>query len=183
VLLHQLRLAKLHAGYRAGPKPKTLEEAHAKIQRLREKLNLLKDGYEFHRADADRQGEAFKLEKENLGNHQALLVADFKSNMVIGTGPVQLNRDYFISDIPISVFGVCLYFYPKDSDELVKLVFTFISDCLSHDTTFVVDCFEKIFSTKVVKEVGIQRVSLWSDNGPGIYTIDPLKHGVLSLTM
>ena len=114
----------------------------------------------------------YNAQKMNLKVGQAMIIMDFKENMKLGRGRVQTSRDFYNTPHR-SVFTIAVYTRRGLSEDIEEdrqiRYFTFVSDCLAHDTQFVFDCFRLMLAHDDFKALNIQpnkAINLWVDNAP-----------------
>jgi len=87
---------------------------------------------------------------------------DFKENVKIGGGPVETGASYY-KQKQISVLGFAVHF-TDEYGNLTMRYFDFLSEILSHDSLFVVDCISKLLSQSFMAR--FKNIFFWSDSGP-----------------
>lgn len=141
-----------------GQTPQDIRYQNAeKIQDLNLKIITIKK----HREFKDEQRQQFKNDKLQLAEGDALLVMDFKENIRLGSGPIQLGHDWYGSPLR-AVFSIVVWFV-KDG-KLTRQDIVFVSECLNKDTQFVTDCLDKLREMEFFKELELSSVKLWMDN-------------------
>lgn len=90
---------------------------------------------------------------------------DFKENINLSRGSVEVSQDWFKRP-QRSFFGIVLYYRNKESNNVEKKYFDFISEILTHDTRFVNECLDIVLSKKDVLDLNLNSISFWLDNGP-----------------
>ena len=63
------------------------------------------------------------------------------------------------------IFGVGVI-YKTASGKLCRHYFDIISDCLTHDSTFVTSALGWLFKTPEWNALNLSSVAIWSDNAP-----------------
>ena len=71
----------------------------------------------------------------------------------------------FYSPPQRSVFEIVLFFYNKETEQSQKYYFDVFSDCVKHDSYFVIKSFQEFFKTKFWMDLNILHLSIWMDNG------------------
>ena len=87
---------------------------------------------------------------------------DFKENFRIGGGPIETGQMFF-QKTQVSVLGFAIYYKDEDGDLRLQHV-NYLSEILSHDSLFVIDCLTKLFSDSFMSR--FNDVCFWSDCGP-----------------
>jgi hypothetical protein len=115
-----------------------------------------------HRDRATHQRSMMQHEIAALGEHEAILIADFKENL---KGPVskQATRRDFFGQAPITVLTFVCY-VGCGHGKRKKDVITVLSLCIAHTAAFVVMALNKILELPPLATV--QTVKWWSDGGP-----------------
>jgi len=141
----------------------------------------------------------FNKQKTSLRKGDAVLVMDFKENMGLGKGQQESSRNFYNSPHR-SVFTIAVY--TKDCSNTKDLrninnnkkkednpkknykinYFTFISECLDHDSGFVLDCLNTLIESDEWKKLNITRnINLWMDNAPQHFRTFELLYGYFKL--
>jgi hypothetical protein len=134
---------------------------------LKEKEQLF-NNYQQHKADAAHQLAAMKAQVAELKDNEIVVVFDFKANMIIDQDPeYQISRDYY-KNVQRTCLGAVV-FYNKNNI-VKKHYFEFFSDYLIHNSHFTIKALERLFESKLIKELNVQKVCFWMDNGPHFRT-------------
>ena len=141
----------------------------------------------------------FNKQKTSLRKGDAVLVMDFKENMGLGKGQQESSRNFYNSPHR-SVFTIAVY--TKDDSNTTDFrnnnnnnkkqdnqkknykinYFTFISECLDHDSGFVLDCLNTLVESDKWKKLNITRnINLWMDNAPQHFRTFELLYGYFKL--
>ena len=144
------------------------EEQTAELNDLLEKIALIDRHIELERT----LRAEFNRQKAELQVGDAIIVMDFKENMKLGKAQQETARNFY--DTPNrSIFTIAVYKRIGKSNDIKKDIqiqyFTFISECLTHDSTFVLDCMNTLFESQdwINLNVGTKSViNLWMDNAP-----------------
>lgn len=99
-----------------------------------------------------------------LGKGQAIFVSDFKENMSLKVGSVELGNDFF-NRPQRSVFCTCVYH--KLDDDIHLDIYSFISENLDHDPNFIKGAWDKILTSDEFKKLDINDINFWMDNCKG----------------
>ena len=155
---------------------KRCEQRLAEIQRdpslakdgEQRKLKKCVDMFNKHRSDSKHQRESFEKQKQNLKEGQAILLIDFKANLVLNQdASVQVSKEFY-QNCQLSLFGAVLFFFEED---MVKLTyFDILSDCTTHNSYFVTHALNSIFDHEIFKSKNFTSISFWLDNGPHFKT-------------
>lgn len=130
----------------------------------RQKLRGYIELYEKHKSDNVHQRSSFKTMKETLPENEALLVMDFKANIVLNEdAAVQISKEYF-QNSQISLFGIVLYYVKKG--KLKQFYYDVFSDCTSHNSYFVSKALDRIFVDPFFTKKQFKSATFWLDNGP-----------------
>jgi hypothetical protein len=103
------------------------------------------------------------LEYLKANPNLALIVVDFKENIKLGKGPIELDKDFF-NPPTRTVFGFVIYSYNQSNQKVQKLHYVVISEILNHDTDFVISAFQLLFKEDFIKK--FQKFEFFSDCGP-----------------
>ena len=120
--------------------------------------------YHTHIEEKNKQRAAFQDQINNLQHGQAILCHDFMANAILGHSRYEENRDYYIQ--PQRSIYTAIVFYLSEDCTIKQIVFTVVSDDLTHNALFVANAFNLIFSKEQWKEHHFSSLSIWSDNGP-----------------
>lgn len=113
---------------------------------------------ELHQKNAAFQRQAFNKDRNHLDKDLLTVVMDFKENIKInGIGIIQRGEDFY-DRIQISCFG-CASYTSLGSDTVVHY-HDFLSTNLTHDSTFVKGCIEKL-----LERVEQKKLRFWFDCG------------------
>jgi hypothetical protein len=107
--------------------------------------------------------EHLKTNLETYGKYKDLVVvsvSDFGANLKVPKRLNQRNKDYY-SNKQLSIL-TCVCFI-NCSDTVRKIVVTFLSPVLNHDSLFLRDCFWKLSAMQMLKECS--SLHFFSDNG------------------
>ena len=112
------------------------------------------------------QRQSMQTDVESLRENEVLIVADFKENFKLAYTWNQVGRDWYNRHQVSCLTFLC---YRRDrSGHLHKHPITFLSDILSHTSTYVLQCFEELMTLPVMNEV--TSVKWWSDHGPHFFS-------------
>ena len=159
----------------------TIKKLEAKTERdenddnlllqLKDELELINDHVKLEK----KIRKEYNNQKEQLRNGEAIIIMDFKENMSLGSGAVETARDFYNTPHR-SIFTIAVYTREGNDNErlctrdgLKIHYFTFASDCLTHDTQFVFDCFRMMLNHEDWKSLNIKenrKINLWVDNAP-----------------
>jgi hypothetical protein len=117
--------------------------------------------YHQHVFFKDQQRNLFNNAIDLTTNSSCVIVLDFKQNFKIGGGPIETNQQFY-SKKQISVLGFAIYYKDENNIQQIRYV-DFLSEILSHDTFFVIECIEKLF--KMPFMTSFKQVCFWSDSG------------------
>ena len=133
-----------------------------KVQGLLREKNF----YENHVSGKNLQREAFNKEvddlKQNLAGDKAVVILDFKQNVTLNGGPVELSYQFF-EKTQQTVLGFVVLTH-GDNGSVKKTYVNFVSSVLNHDALFVSDCMKKLVALPEFSSV--KTVSFWTDTGP-----------------
>ena len=97
-----------------------------------------------------------------------MIICDFKENIKLGGGPVELNQDYYHRQ-QCSVFGCAVVFFDPVSKKHKTVYADYFSDVLSHDGIFVRDCISDLLSkiSNICPRLEVmKKINIWTDVGP-----------------
>ena len=109
----------------------------------------------------DKQRNLFKDSVDYATNTSCVIVLDFKQNLKIGGGPVEVNQQFY-SKKHISILGFAIYYKDEHNNQKIRYV-DFLSEILSHDSLFVTECIKKLFRMPFMSQ--FKQVCFWSDSG------------------
>lgn len=108
---------------------------------------------------------AYKEDKRNLSSDEVLFVMDFKQNVKLNKGHLEVSMDFF--NAPSRSYLTLVTFY-KEGAKTKKKYWDFMSQCLTHDAQFVGDCIDQVLSqADFLKEGNRKSLIFWSDNCAG----------------
>lgn len=107
------------------------------------------------------KNDDFRKQKENLQNGEGLCLFDFKQNVQLPMRAVEDSHDFFQKSQVSVLSFVC---HVKNNNVVKKKTITFLSLCLNHTAEFASECLESVLKSEVFND--INKVYLWSDNGP-----------------
>jgi len=144
-----------------------------KLRRLRNQFQLLQD----HKKRKDEQRESFRQSLKNLKPGKALLILDFKENILLGGCSEEIHSDFYNKQ-PHSVLGIVVYHVEKEGEEAKAIFHDFISNVLSHDTRYVRDCLMTLVSHQSFQNLKANELELWMDNGPAHFRTYEFIHSM-----
>ena len=112
-----------------------------------------------HRNRNDLQRKAFEEGIEKLKEAEGMIVMDFKENIKLGPRPREVSSDYY-SNSQRTI--LCMLVITRNHN---FNYFDFISEDLTHDASFVINCLNKLFTLDEFKNLNITSLSIWSDGG------------------
>ena len=133
---------------------KKIEKKEVKSE---QEMNLLLI-YNYHKENAFIQRMAMKSDIENLKEHEAVLILDFKQNIKLGGSPEEKSREFYQTT---SINYLSIFMKTKKSG----IFFDFTSLELSKDSYYVIECFDILFGHLKFKELEIRDIVVWSDTG------------------
>jgi hypothetical protein len=116
---------------------------------------------------AKSQRKAFNYTRNNLRGDEVMIIFDFKENIKLGKGPVELNHEFYHRQ-QCSVYGCQVIYYNQIYQKVKTVNVDFFSDILSHDGVFVQDCLQKLLENiyDLCPGLGrINKINFWSDVG------------------
>lgn len=121
--------------------------------------------FEAHKCVVDSQREEFKKQKQMVKPGEALVIIDFKENLKLGSGPVEVGNDFY-SKSQVTCLGFAVYLCSEDGS-IVTHYFDFISYCLSHDAFFAKQCLAQLIPKIQNKSTQpLHTMTFWLDCGP-----------------
>jgi hypothetical protein len=136
------------------------ETNETRIEKLKEKVSL----FERHLQDVNHQRNEFNSQISNINKHEVILVLDFKENIKINVlHDSQIGSDYF-KPPQRTVFEVVMYYNKKGKS--AKHYFDLVSNCLTHDSNFVMNAVNRIYSQKEFSKKKFTSIKFWMDNCP-----------------
>lgn len=138
------------------------EHVLIKVQGLKREKKF----FEEHFAGKNLQREAFNKEvddlKKSLEGDKALVILDFKQNVALNGGPVELSHQFFQRSQRTVLGFVVLQ--NNGNGSVKKTYVNFLSEILNHDALFVADCMKKLMTLEIFSKTKI--LSFWTDAGP-----------------
>jgi hypothetical protein len=128
-----------------------------KIKTLKETLKKISE----HKERAKYQRGKFKeqLSQVQSSINKAVILLDFKENLIIGGSPNETNQDYY-NKKQITCLGIIVFFQKQ------VYVFDILSEDLKHDAFFVIQALKLVTTHEEFKKLKIEEVSIWFDGGP-----------------
>jgi hypothetical protein len=117
--------------------------------------------YHQHLFFKDQQRNLFNESINSTTNSSCVIILDFKQNFKIGGGPIETNQQFY-SKKQISVLGFAIYYKDENNIQQVRYI-DFLSEILSHDSLFVINCIKKLFEMTFMSQ--FKQVCFWSDSG------------------
>ena len=113
------------------------------------------------------QRNAFNNKRTNVQQDEVMIICDFKENIRLGEGPVQLNHEYYGKQ-QCSVFGCQVVYFNQRLKKIKTVNVDYFSDILNHDGAFVKDCLQKLLEDiyDICPNLNpFKKVNVWSDVG------------------
>lgn len=101
---------------------------------------------------------------KDLEEGRVILVSDFKENIHLMKGAVEIGNEFYIKPAR-SLFAVCVL-YKKDG-KTHQIIYTFVSQTLTHNAWFVRGAWDHVLSTPEFKALNAKELNFWSDNCKG----------------
>lgn len=138
------------------------EELKDEIKKL-EEVNTF---YQHHMEISYNQRQEFNNKKSERylnekGKGHCLIVVDFKENIKLGKGPVELDKDFYELE-PRTVLGFVIYSF-GDQHGIKKQYYCVVSKILNHDAGFVKNSFLTLFHEDFFS---FQSMDIFFDCGP-----------------
>ena len=76
---------------------------------------------------------------------------DFKENIKIGGGPIEITYDYYHKQY-ISVLGTCIIYKDENGNTKTKYI-DFFSEILNHDSKYTSDCLYSLLKLNKYKNI------------------------------
>ena len=178
VIAHLGRLEKQYPGITAEHLCETFDENDENFEQCKNSefdehllikvqgLKREKKFFEQHFAGKNLQREAFNKEvddlKQNLAGDKAIVILDFKQNVALNGGPVELSHQFFQRSQRTVLGFVVLQ--NNGNGSVKKTYVNFLSAILNHDALFVSDCMKKLTNLSIFSKV--KNLSFWTDAGP-----------------
>ena len=134
-------------------------DAHNLLEKLKEKQKI----FDVHTKRKDQQKINFDETKKNLKDTDVLFIMDFKENIKIGGGPIETGHDFF-NKSQRTIFNITMYY--KKNNILYHHYFDFISETLTHDSLFVIDCCNIVFCLDEFTKHNFNNCKFWIDGRP-----------------
>jgi hypothetical protein len=138
------------------------EQLKAKEENLtQEEIEMI----EFHKKiktfQKNLSHEKSTLEYFKSNPKEVTIIVDFKENIRLNQGGREISSDFFNQSQRTLISFICYYL---ENNILKKHSFTVISEFLSHNSVFIIECFKKILEQEWMKE--FTKINLFQDNGP-----------------
>jgi hypothetical protein len=133
------------------------QEDQTNLKKLREDLRM----YLQHKKLREKQADAFKEQIKEIPSGECVLVVDFKENVKIGKGLVELNKDFYRFKSR-TILGFVIYSNPS-GQRIEKTHVNMVSEVLTHDGLFSSDALHQVIRTECAN---MKKVRVWTDCGP-----------------
>ncbi len=133
-------------------------EEWEKEQRLVQHVNV----YRHHRHLKEKQRVLFKKEEEGMEVGHAQLILDFKENVHVNRGPVEVGDNYYNRSMR-SVLGCRLVWKETEAEGTQTAYVNYISTILNKDAAHAIDCLYRVVAEHVPSS--ITHLSVWTDSG------------------
>ena len=129
-------------------------------------MSEIAENFKQHKFYASEQRDAFNHKKANIAEDELLVLMDFKENIRLGGGPIEIGNDFYTRQ-QCSVLGIAVVFRDQVTKQPHLEYIDFFSDILSHDALFASDCLDKVlsFHLKLRGQSTIKKVDFWNDTG------------------
>ena len=131
-------------------------------------MTKIVDQLRSHQFYASEQRKAFNAKKQNIGEDEILILMDFKENIKLGGGPIEIGNDFYTRQ-QCSVLGMAIVYRDQVTKQPRLEYLDFFSDILSHDALFASDCINKVLHLflfqKLLGQSKITKVHFWNDTG------------------
>ena len=131
-------------------------------------MSLICDQLKHHKFIASEQRNAYKFKKENIEDDELMVLMDFKENIKLGRGPIEIGNDFYCKK-QCSVLGFAVVYKDQVTKQPCLEYIDFFSDILSHDALFVSGCIKKILNkflfNNSMGQSKIRKVHFWNDTG------------------
>ena len=134
------------------------EESKKKERSMCRDVNV----YREHRWLVKKQRELFHEEENGLKVGHAQLIMDFKENVYVNRGPVEVGQTYYNRSMR-SVMGCRLVWRDKEGEMHTEYI-DYVSTVLNKDAAYAIDCLNAVVSDHVLP-AGMTHLSLWTDAG------------------
>ena len=114
----------------------------------------------------------YRQKIQNLEQDECIVVMDFKQNFKIGGGPVEMSQSFY-NKSSISCLGFCVIY--KVSGEVKRTYYDYLSEVISHDSHFVINCLKKLEAENLER---FSKIHFWSDNA-GHFRSEELRSYIL----
>jgi hypothetical protein len=118
--------------------------------------------YRAHLEHNRKQRQRFSEECATVSVGQAVVLLDFKENVIIGTGPIEVSHSFY-ERVQRTVLGYVVYTRDAAGNCVRKHHVNVVSEVLSHDGLFVRDTFAQVLHKHCP---GVRVASVWMDCGP-----------------
>ena len=123
--------------------------------------------FDEHNAKQEAQRATFNKNKEKVKQGELVVVVDYKENLRLGGGPVEVSQTYYHKS-QRTVLGFVIYYSAiVDNRECVKKHnYIYISEQLTKDSSYVIDCMKHMVNDVKNKYVrDLKKITLWTDCG------------------
>ena len=105
--------------------------------------------YKAHKSVVSSQHQSYKAQQENLKPGEVLVVLDFKENLQVGSGPIEVGNDCF-SKTQVSCLGFAVHIGGNTTTHYFDCIsFSLMMDCLWESLDQVIPEIQTISSVKV----------------------------------
>ena len=134
---------------------------NSNLEAARENVRL----YHVHQQVARFQREHYVNSRNQLKVGEVLIVMDFKENLKLGSGPVEVGQDFY-QKTQVSCLGFAVHIGHSDRPHTTHY-FDVLSYCLSHDGLFVHEALRLVLpAVQDLAGCPISDLELWMDCGP-----------------
>jgi hypothetical protein len=138
-----------------------------------QKLDWL--GCQYHKVKARTMKKEFERQMRELKEGEVIIVTDFKANFNLGMCPDQTSTKWWLAHAKsASCLGISLVFALKGRHCQVN--FMFLSACLNHDSSYVLDCLDFVYKHAVWQDLIKPKLkNYWFDNAGQFLTSSTIK--------
>lgn len=147
------------------------------LETMRELTELKLDwlGCQYHKVNARTMKKEFERQMRELKEGEVIVVTDFKANFNLGMCPNQTSTKWWLAHAKsASCLGISLVFALKG--RYCQVNFMFLSACLNHDSSYVLDCMNFVHKHAVWKDLITPKLAnYWFDNAGQFLTSSTIK--------
>jgi hypothetical protein len=122
--------------------------------------------YHHHRMLKQQRHDEYMKHQRDVSSVDGgvVITIDYKQNIELNVGPEEENRRFY-HQAQRTVLGFLCQYKDRKTGRMVNHYIDYISSCLTHDATFVLECLRDLVTTFLLPR-GLHTLKVWSDCGP-----------------